>query len=293
MSENSVLTLIEKQEWLQPWQEKTESLVKDAYSAAGENGQVIKNALHGVWLGHPLHSAITDVPVGGWTVGFVLDLLEMNGKKQYAAGADAALVVGLAGAVASAASGLTDWSDIHGKPQRVGMVHAMLNGAATVLYTGSWISRKAGKRGLGRALSFLGYGLVGASAYLGGELSYSQKIGVDHSADADKEFPKEFTLAFEESALVEGKPQKANVNGTDIVLLKQGSEIYALGDKCAHLGGPLSEGEVKEGTIQCPWHGSRFCLKDGSVVDGPATNPQPILDVQVQDGLVLVRAHQG
>jgi nitrite reductase/ring-hydroxylating ferredoxin subunit/uncharacterized membrane protein len=292
MSENPVLTLIEKQKWLQPWQEATESFVKNAYGAAGENGQKIKNAMHGVWLGHPLHSAVTDVPVGSWTVGFVLDLLEMNGQEQYAAGADAALVVGLAGATVSAISGLTDWSDTHGKPQRVGMVHALLNGAATVLYTGSWLSRKANKRGLGRALSFLGYGLVGASAYLGGELSYSQKIGVDHAANADEEFPKEFTPACEEASLAEGKPQKANVNGTDIVLLKQNGEIYALGDKCSHLAGPLSEGEVKEGTIQCPWHGSRFCLKDGSVVDGPATNPQPILDVKVEGGQVLVRAHQ-
>ncbi len=292
MSENPVLTLIEKQAWLQPWQDTTESLVNDTYAAAGESGQVVKNALHGVWLGHPLHPAVVAIPVGGWTVGLVLDLLEMAGKEKYAAGADAALVVGLGGAVISAASGLTDWSATHGKPQRVGMVHALLNGAATVLYTGSWVSRKANKRGLGRALSFLGYGLVSASAYLGGALSYSQKIGVDHSADADKDFPKQFTPACEESSLVEGKPQKANVNGTDLFLLKQDGEIYALGNNCSHLAGPLSEGEVKDGTIQCPWHGSRFCLKDGSVVDGPATNPQPKLDVQIQNGQVMVRAQQ-
>ena len=292
MSDNAILSAIEKQEWLQPIQDKGEELIKSAYKAAGPAGQTVKNALHGVWLRHPLHAAITDVPVGSWTAALALDLLEASGQTQYAAGADAAIAVGLVGAVASAAAGLTDWSETHGKPQRVGAVHGMLNSVAAVLYTGSYIARKQNQRSLGRSLSYLGYALVLGSAYLGGELSYSQRIGVDHAADADKEFPQEFTPVCSESDLQEGQPKRIVWQETELFLLKRGNEIYAMGNKCAHLGGPLSEGKIEGDVVQCPWHGSQFCMKDGSVVSGPATNNQPVLDVQVEGSQVLVKARR-
>ncbi|HSU31634.1 MAG TPA: hypothetical protein VLJ11_10385, partial [Bryobacteraceae bacterium] len=89
MSDDTLLALIEKQEWLAPIQNKGETFVKDAFASAGESGPAIKNFLHGVWLGHPLHPVITDVPVGGWTVAAILDLLELAGKEKYGPGADA------------------------------------------------------------------------------------------------------------------------------------------------------------------------------------------------------------
>jgi nitrite reductase/ring-hydroxylating ferredoxin subunit/uncharacterized membrane protein len=291
MSENPILALAEKQEWLQPIQDAGEEFVKDAYQSAGPGGRKVKNFLHGVWLGHPLHSAITDVPVGSWTAALVLDCLEAGGKPEYSAGADAAIAVGLVGALGSAVSGLTDWSDTHGKPQRVGALHGLLNVGATVLYTGSYISRKANKRSAGRGLGLLGYALVLASAYLGGELAYAQRIGVNHSPEPER-LPQDYTAVCTEAELVEGHPKKASVDGTDIFLLKKGGTIYALAETCSHLGGPLSEGDIEGDTVRCPWHGSRFCLKDGSVVDGPATNPQPTLDVKVQNGQVLVKSQQ-
>ena len=289
MSEDPILSFAEKQDWLEPIQEAGEALVKKAYDSAGENGQAIKNALHGVWLGHPLHSAITDVPVGSWTAAAVLDLLEAGGHDEYAAGADAAVAVGLAGAVGSAITGLTDWSDTQGKPQRVGALHGLLNFTATALYTGSYIARKSNSRGLGRALGFAGFGVVLASAYLGGAISYRQRIGVDHSPDADEALPQDFKPALPESELVQGQPQKATIDGTDIFLLKRGDQIFALANTCSHMGGPLNEGKIEGDTVICPWHGSRFCLKTGEVLDGPAVHPEPVLEVRVQNGQVLVR----
>lgn len=290
MSEDPILSFVEKQEWLKPIQETGEALVKKAYESAGDAGQSVKDALHGVWLGHPLHAAITDVPVGSWTTAAVLDLLEASGNDDYAPGADAAVAIGLAGAVVSAASGLTDWSDTHGKPQRVGALHGLLNSTAALLYTASYIARKKENRGLGRALAFTGYGLVLASAYLGGAISYRQRIGVDHSPDTDNELPKDFKQAIAEEELSEGQPKKATVDGTDIFLLKKDGQIFALANKCSHLGGPLNEGEIKDDSVVCPWHGSRFCLKTGAILNGPTTHPQPKLDVQVRDGKVFVRA---
>lgn len=292
MSENPILSAIEKQEWLQPLQDKSPEMIRKAFAAAGPAGQVAKNALHGVWLGHPLHPAITDVPLGSWTVAAALDSLEMFGAAQYKAGADAAVIIGLLGAAPAALSGITDWTDTHGKPQRIGAVHGILNMGATAFYASSCVARKTQRRGLGRWLGFVGFGLLVAGEYLGGELSYSYKIGVNHAPDPEGELPKEFTPAIAEIDLIEGKPAKATVNGTDILLLKQTGEIYALSDHCSHLSGPLSEGKVDGGTISCPWHGSRFCLKNGHVIDGPATNNQPVLDVVVKDGQVLVKARQ-
>ena len=286
------MALVDQQQWLQPIQDKGSELIHDAFSGAGPAGQTVKNALHGVWLGHPLHPAITDVPVGSWTVAAALDLLEIRGDSRYQAGADAAVMLGLLSSVPAALSGLTDWSDTHGKPQRVGALHGLLNIGAAALYAASYAARKSEKRGLGRLLGFVGFGLVLSSAYLGGELSYSQKIGVNHAPDAEGELPKEFTAAIKESELMQGKPAKVTIEGTDFFILKNGMTIYAMAENCSHLSGPLSEGRVEGDSIVCPWHGSRFCLKDGSVEDGPATNKQPVLDVKVEDGTVFVRARQ-
>lgn len=289
MSDDSLLAVIEKQEWLGPIQKGGEALVKNAFAAAGDKGQPIKNALHGVWLGHPLHPAITDVPVGSWTAAAVLDLLDLAGKDEYAPGADAAVAVGLVGAVGAALSGLADWSDTHGKPQRVGALHGLLNTAAAALYGTSYVLRKKESRGWARALAFIGCGTVFASAYLGGALSYRQRIGVDHSPNTDQDFPEDWRRVANESDLPEGQPYKATLDCVDLFLLKRGGQVFALANTCSHLGGPLNEGKLEGDTIQCPWHGSRFCIRDGSVVDGPATHPQPKLEVRIQNGEVSVR----
>ena len=284
-----IVAFVEKQDWLQPVQEAGENLVKSAYEAAGEPGIAIKNALHGVWLGHPLHSAITDVPVGSWTAACVLDALEAAGRDEYGPGADAAIAVGLAGAVGSALSGLTDWSDTYGKPQRVGAMHGLLNTAAALLYGTSYALRKTGKRPLARALSFTGFGIVLASAYLGGVLSYNQRVGVNHAPDLEEDLPSDFEPVCQENELEEGTLRKFEVKGTPVMLVKQNGRICGLADTCSHAGGPLSEGKLESDSVVCPWHGSRFCLRDGEVLNGPATTRQPALEIMVRGGQVLAR----
>jgi nitrite reductase/ring-hydroxylating ferredoxin subunit len=54
------------------------------------------------------------------------------------------------------------------------------------------------------------------------------------------------------------------------------------------MGGPLNEGKIEGDTVQCPWHGSRFCMRDGAVLDGPATASQPVLRTKVEGGQVFV-----
>ena len=64
---------------------------------------------------------------------------------------------------------------------------------------------------------------------------------------------------------------------------------YAIAATCTHAGGPLDEGELQGEVVQCPWHGSRFRMRDGKPITGPATFAQPRYDVRVRDGMIQLR----
>ena len=106
--------------------------------------QKVRDALHGVWFGHPLHPVLTDIPIGAWTAALALDALDAASEDDFAPGADAAIALGLAGAVGSAVTGLTDWKELDTKPLRIGLLHGMLNLGATILYAASLILRRRG-----------------------------------------------------------------------------------------------------------------------------------------------------
>src|SRR3954471_23397239 len=153
--------------------------VRDGFESAGPVGQQAKNALHGVWLGHPLHPVFTDIPIGAWTTGLVLDTVAATNKDHALRRAgDVAIAVGLVGAVASAITGLTDWSETSGRSRRAGLVHGLLNITATALYATAYILRRNGSRRAGQSCAIAGYGIPMGSAYLGGTLVYDQRIGV-------------------------------------------------------------------------------------------------------------------
>jgi nitrite reductase/ring-hydroxylating ferredoxin subunit/uncharacterized membrane protein len=289
MASEKVLQAIERQEWIQPLEDGLHRTVGGVYNSMGPRGRVVKNFLHGSWLGHPLHAVLTDIPVGAWTVGFVLDAIdELRGDQRRCRPADAALTVGLAGAAAAAAAGLTDWHDTDGGARRVGFVHGLLNLTAASLYAASLIVRGRGDRKAGRSLAFSGFGIALASAYLGGGLTYSRKVGVNHAARGDG--PRDFVPVLGESELPEGEPRRVDAGGVPVLLVRRGGRIEAIGEVCSHMGGPLVEGDLEGDVIQCPWHGSRFSVEDGRVIDGPATHPQPRFETRVRDGQIEVRA---
>jgi len=252
----------------------------------------IKNFLHGTWLGHPLHPALTDIPVGAWTAALVLDAIEnLSGAEECGKAADLAIGVGLIGAAGAAVTGMTDWSETDEPGRCIGLVHGAMNVIATSLYTASWIMRKRRRsRDTGVALSMLGYATALASAYLGGHLVYGEQIGVDHTATADQKKPKSFTRAMKVEELKKNKPARAVVDGVAVLLVKHGDQIHALTETCPHLGGPLSEGKIVGDAIECPWHGSQLALDSGRVVNGPTTFPARCFDVRVRAGYIEVRA---
>ena len=61
-----------------------------------------------------------------------------------------------------------------------------------------------------------------------------------------------------------------------------------LADRCSHMSGPLSDGDLGDGCITCPWHVSVFRLADGSVARGPATAPQPVFATRIPGGVLQV-----
>jgi nitrite reductase/ring-hydroxylating ferredoxin subunit/uncharacterized membrane protein len=285
--------VIERQQWLAPLEEGLQRAVSAAFRAGGGAGQAVKNFLHGTWLGHPLHPVVTDVPIGAWATALVFDTLDARdgGWTQRPAlqrRADDAIVIGIVGALGAALAGVTDWQHTDGSARRTGFVHAALNTLALSLYAGSLVMRRRGGRRAGRSLAGAGFGVLLASAYLGGRLVYRERIGVDH---AQREAPAagRFTRAVRESELREAQPVRAELGGVGIVLVRRGGRVYALGEQCGHLGGPLAGGEVQGDAIVCPWHGSRFALADGRVLDGPATMAQPCFETRVVDGFVEVR----
>src|SRR3954464_9115175 len=192
MDHEIIFETIAKQDWLESAADPISKTIRDLFP--GDAGRAIKNALHGTWLGHPVHPVLTDIPVGAWTLAMILDALDgLGANKELQAGADFAIGFGLLGAVGSAITGTTDWSESDGRGKTIGLLHGLLNVAATALYTTSFFMRKQKKqRAAGVALSMLGFAVANASAYLGGHLVYGEQLGVDHTATADATQPKDF-----------------------------------------------------------------------------------------------------
>ena len=260
--------------------------VRGAYEAAGPAGQQLKDAAHGVWLGHPLHPVFTDLPLGAWTTALALDCTA-NGDEGRRRAATFAMGVGLAGALGAAVTGLTDWSETQGESRRTGLLHGLLNITATTLFATSWAMRQRDSHDTGRAAAWAGYAIAIGAAWFGGNLVYDQRIGV---TNADAHLPEEFTPVLRSDALAENTMTRARVGKADVLLVRQNGRVCALAHDCAHLGGPLSEGTLKDGSVICPWHGSEFALEDGRVLTGPSTHNQPCLEVRERDGQIEVRA---
>jgi nitrite reductase/ring-hydroxylating ferredoxin subunit/uncharacterized membrane protein len=256
-------------------------------AAAGRATQPrrVKNALSGTWLGHPLHPMLTDVPIGGWVAAGLLDLA---GGAQAARAARCLVGFGVLAAVPTAAAGLSDWSDTYGAEQRVGLVHAAGNLTALSLQVASYLARRRGRRGAGVMLSAAGLGIMAGSAYLGGHLSFTRGVGVNHTAFQDN--VADWTHVAMLSELAPDKLMRVMAAGVPVLLVRVGERVSALSATCVHAGGPLDEGELADGCVRCPWHGSMFRLSDGAAVRGPAAGGQPAWQVRVEGEQVQVRA---
>lgn len=250
-----------------------------------------KSFLNGTWFGHPLHPVITDVPITAWLLTAVFDIIWLLTHTTWAAyGGFVAVIVGLLGALGAIATGLTDWSDTYGAERHVGFNHLLFNAGATMLYLISFILRLIAGPGDGIAAAILGFvGLVCViyAGYLGGEMVFTKGIGVNHTAWEAAGEDYEAVLSAE--SVEENKLYRVTASGVPIIVLRQGQQFCAISATCPHAGGPLDEGMLTGEVVECPWHGSRFRMRDGRVLTGPATVNAARYDVRIRDGQVEIK----
>ena len=95
------------------------------------------------------------------------------------------------------------------------------------------------------------------------------------------------------SELAENAPLLGHVSGEQVVLVRQGGEIFAVAHQCTHYHGPLAEGLAADGMLRCPWHHACFDLRTGEASRAPAIDPLDTWDVTTRDGTVFVGAKRG
>jgi nitrite reductase/ring-hydroxylating ferredoxin subunit/uncharacterized membrane protein len=247
----------------------------------------LRDFLNGVWLGHPLHPVLVQVPIGTWVSACVLDALPGDGP------ASTVLVgTGTAAAVPAIMAGWADWAGLAPEQRRVGLVHAGANAIAVGLQVASLASRLSGRARPGRWLSLAAITLASAGAFIGGHLSYRQAVGVSHAAPQLRHIPEGWHQVCDLDDLTTGKPVVRNAGEVAVLLVRDHAGVTAMIAACAHEGGPLGDGTVTDiagaECVVCPWHGSAFRLSDGAVARGPAATDQPLLRSRVRDGHVEI-----
>jgi nitrite reductase/ring-hydroxylating ferredoxin subunit len=239
-----------------------------------------KDFLNGVWLGHPLHAAATDIPIGTLLLTVALDLLNQP------AAADVALVATILFMLAAAVTGAADYTDTDGTARVRATTHSTLMVVALLLL----LILRAGApadRTLPIALSLIGFLIVTAGAYIGGDVVYIFGNMVSRHAfrGAGTKWIKLDTGDVTDLATIpEATPTKAKAGINDLVLVRVGDTVHAMHAVCAHAGGPLAQGAFVDGCIECPWHGSRFRATDGRVRRGPALYDQPAYEIRGAEG---------
>ena len=283
-----LFTAVGRWQWLHAVNDRVTGVVEPLYDRYRNN--LALELLHGGrWVGHSAHAALSDLPIGFWSGTVLLDLL---GKDVPTAGtrldpAATLSAAGLLAAVATVATGVTDWSVSDGEDRRVGLFHGLLNVAGVTLQGASLAARLGGHRSSARALSASSLTVTAASGFIGGHLVQGRAVMVSRVATTTG--PGRWVRAVAEADLPDDTLTGVEVEGRQVLLHRNDQEIHALDNLCSHAGGLLSRGEVIDCAVECPLHGSRFDLRDGRVVRGPAHHPQPVLPTRIRNGWIEVR----
>src|SRR6202158_4998215 len=80
-----------------------------------------------------------------------------------------------------------------------------------------------------------------------------------------------------------------HVGDEEILLVRSGSEIFAVDAHCSHYHGPLAEGLVDGESVRCPWHHACFDLRTGEATRAPALNPIAVWKVDQEGNRIFVR----
>ncbi|ONM48441.1 hypothetical protein B0T44_18510 [Nocardia donostiensis] len=251
------------------------------------SNHTLKDTISGTSVGHPVHPPLTDLVIGPLLATSLLDVLATRTGDR---AAQLLITVGIAAGTPTALTGISDWADTElsdEKVRRLGLVHAVANASALLIYAASLTARRRGKRTRGKLLALTGATLLGGSGYLGGHMSYVRGVGVNQTAFDPG--PEEWTPVVDATELRDRQPYPGEAADTPVLLVRDGSDIYAIHNRCGHRGCLLSNGELQGHVVTCACHGSQFDIRDGTLLRGPATTSQPAFDTRESDRRVEIR----
>lgn len=243
----------------------------------------LRDLLIGRWLGHPLHAVLTDGPIGILLLVIVFDVIGDPGA------ATLTLAIGILAMLAAALAGFADYADTDGKARERATLHSSLMLLALLGYLVSLAFRLGSgpvASAAGIWLSVLSFLVLSAGAYVGGDVAYVLGNMVSRHAfrGAGTKWIALEPAGLDGGDIPEGKLVKAKLGINQLVLVRQGERVLAVHATCAHAGGPLDEGRLLDGVVECPWHFSRYRLADGLVVRGPSVYDQPAYEVRRREG---------
>jgi uncharacterized membrane protein/nitrite reductase/ring-hydroxylating ferredoxin subunit len=251
--------------------------------------------------GHPLHPILVTFPIAFYIGTFVFDILAAASDPAFLHTAFYLNLCALITAVLAAIPGLVDYINTvppKSSAKKRATKHALLNVTVLLLFATAFVIRLVSE--LPRSVVIIGIEAVGVvllliAGWMGGTLVYRNQIGVDiRYADAGKWKEQRITTAEGEIEVATSDELSVNqmkllhINGRRIVLGRTEEGYAAFSDFCTHRGGSLAGGAMICGTVQCPWHGSQFNVKDGSVCAGPAKMPIPVYPVKEKNGKIYV-----
>lgn len=144
----------------------------------------------------------------------------------------------------------------------------------------------------GKALAYAGLGVISFGGFLGGHMSSRQSLGANHAEDVPYRVEPGWHAIGTFEDLPEGSLERRILDEVPLVVFRRGSEMSVRSDTCTHLSGPLNGRRSRTRTAirasRAPWHNSTFSLRNGDVVQGPATSPQPSFLTRVVVGTVEV-----
>jgi nitrite reductase/ring-hydroxylating ferredoxin subunit/uncharacterized membrane protein len=254
------------------------------------------------YAGHPIHPMLIPFPFALLTGAFFFDLgAWWLGNMDIAFVGRYLTVAGIAMGLVAAVPGAIDYFGSvppESSAKARATKHALANVSALVLFGISYFLREDGEAGLATlGAELLGFVLLSMGGYMGGTLVFRNQIGVDHRyANAGKW--QEMRAAGGDSPVIadagdlevdqlklirlDRKPHRIALGKTD-------DGFHAFDDRCTHKGGPLSDGALICGIVQCPWHGSQFDVKTGEVKCGPAKKKISTHAVEESNGQVRLR----
>jgi nitrite reductase/ring-hydroxylating ferredoxin subunit/uncharacterized membrane protein len=261
--------------------------------------------------GHPIHPMLIPFPFAYLFGSALVDTwARATGRRHWYQTSSHMNLLGLGSAVFAAVPGLIDYVFAvppRSSANRRATSHMLANLSAVALFAAARMGRRrADARPSVAAIvtELCGAGLLAAGGWMGGTLVYRNQIGVDHRyAQAGK-----WQVDMLPSArLQEG--QAADVGAADelqtnqMKLLRIGGRRVAIGrterglvafdDRCTHRGGPLADGVLIAGVVQCPWHGSQFDVHTGAVKHGPAEDRIQTYEITERDGRLWLRLPTG